>query len=168
MLFVSTYIYIWCMCGAIGRFSFIGSSFWNRFLGDSNKLLTQILDGFNRNVSTPNSPTKISISFITDYFKYQEHSTCESYIRAETSSESSKPIPKYLEILFDENTDNIQNPYEIPLPSQDAVSVCSESLPPQRESTFEENEEPRAVTNVYENAKERLLSSCSTLSEAVI
>lgn len=79
-------------------------------------------------------------------------------------------MPKYLEILFDENTDNILNcdPYEVPLPSHDAVSVCSDSLPPQRDINFEESEESRAVTNVYENAKERLLSSSSTLSEAVI
>lgn len=106
----------------------------------------------------------------SDYFKYQGHSTCDSYIQPETSSESSKPIPKYLEILFDENTDNIpnSNPYEIPLPSEDVVSVCSDSLPPQRDVNFEEGEESRDVTNIYENAKERLLSSSSTLSEAVI
>lgn len=106
----------------------------------------------------------------SDYFKYPGNSTCESYIQPETSSEGSKPIPKYLEILFDESTDNIVNcnPYEIPLPSQDAVSVCSESLPPQRDINFEGSDESRAVTNVYENGKERLLSSSSTLNEAVI
>lgn len=102
-----------------------------------------------------------------DYFKCPDRSTCESYIQPESSSQT---IPKYLEIIFDENTDTIvnNNPYEIPLPNEDAVSVYNASLPPQRTTNFEENEEPRAVTNVYENAKERLLSSSSTLSEAVI
>lgn len=113
---------------------------------------------------------KILFSAFSDYFKYQDHSTCESYIQPETSNESSKPIPKYLEILFDENTDQILNcnQYEIPLSSRDAASVCSDNPPTQRDINSEESEESPAVTNVYENAKERLLPSSSTLGEAVI
>lgn len=77
-------------------------------------------------------------------------------------------IPKYLEILSDENEgEPISSPYEIPLPDLSDQSSCNSS-----KNNIVQNEDEcnlnLEIRNQNEPLKERTLSSSSTVSEASV
>lgn len=86
-----------------------------------------------------------------------------------------KPMPKYLEIIYDENDDQPLpvNAYEIPLPPLDETEAMQSSSPTLSENSNNKSTESDSIktigTNKEENkVKSRTISSSSTVSETSV
>lgn len=94
-------------------------------------------------------------------FKYQNQAAPGAYIIPKHQGDNSeKSIPKYLEIIYDENEDEppSSSAYEIPLPASDEEIIHDSS-------DYMDDDD---VEVIDEHAKERTFSSSSTVSEASI
>lgn len=85
-----------------------------------------------------------------------------------------KQMPKYLEIIYDENDDRPLpvNPYEIPLPPLDEIEAMQSSSPTLSENSNNKSTESNSIktigTNKENKVKSRTISSSSTVSETSV
>lgn len=108
--------------------------------------------------------------YLSDVVKYVNTHSPESY----SVPTPSEPIPKYLEIIYDENDDRPLpvNPYEIPLPPLDEVEIVHTSSPTSSIKSINKSSESETNQNTSETKdnciKGRTISSASTVSETSV
>lgn len=106
--------------------------------------------------------------YISDDVKYVN--TAVNPLEEYSVPNQSKPIPKYLEIIYDENDDQPLpvRPYEIPLPPLDESEINSKSSPTlSAKSAAHQGSSSVDVTNTN-SIKSRTLSNSSTVSETSV
>lgn len=107
----------------------------------------------------------ICLSFSSEVAKYVNTPlpASESY----SIPKSNEPIPKYLEIIYDENDHRpvTVRPYEIPLPPLDEVEIVHTSSPTSSIKSICKSNEGEMNGNCI---KGRTISSASTVSETSV
>lgn len=129
---------------------------------------------------TPNTCSLFCLAVVKVSYLFAHFSEAVKYVNTPIAASesysvpnSSKQIPKYLEIIYDENDDQpvTVHPYEIPLPPLDEVEIVHSSSPTSsmksigKSSEFETNNASESNENCI---KGRTISSASTVSETSV